>query len=180
MIGYTHYDHAGWVASNIDATRRNLERAAAERAAAGKPPLKGKAPEKGWLTAPVPLPRWQQQAMHILGMTFGGIYNAPILWDAVDWGDGRHLHVPIQHSMATFDHSSLTAFVFLCHDAAIRGLIAPHTNRLLRISMWPRQRIGGTDERHPTLYEAMRAFSDALPANHPVHFGYEEPTEDGA
>lgn len=173
MIGYTDYDHAGWVEGSIAAYRQNLARAEAEAKTAGRAKRAAAAPTKGWLTAPVPLPAWQRRAMDVLGMTFGGIYNAPITWDTVDWGAGRHLHVPITSPMATFDNPRLTAFVFLCHEAGIRGLIAPHSPRHLRLSMWERQRQGDTAARHPPLHEAVADFLQRLAPTHRVRLEHE-------
>lgn len=172
MIGYTDYDHAAWVENQASAIRRGTERGNALLVADPKRCRAKRPLTKGWLTLPVPLPEWQGRAMHILGMTFGGIYNAPIAWDSLDWGDGRYLHVPIRNPMATFDYTTLTAFVFLCHEAAIRGQIAPHTPGYLRISMWPRERRGGSNDRHPTLEDAVQRFNAALCPNHPVRLPF--------
>jgi hypothetical protein len=176
MIGYTKYDHPGWVETSIGIARRQDEAERERRRASGKPVREARAPTKGHLSAPIPLPAWTRRAMHVLGMTFGGIYNAPIAWDSVDWGQGRHLHVPVNRAMATFDHYELTAFVFLCHAAGIRGQIAPHHPKYLRLSMWPREtRTGSTFDRHPTLAEAVDAFWTALGTNHPVCLEHRPP-----
>lgn len=166
MISYTDYDHAEWLESEARATQEAIARRLAE-----KPPKKPrKPPELGWETLRLPLSDHHRRVAHILGLTFGGIYNAPVQWDRVDWRFGYGVSVPIlgNGSLATFDFARLTAFVFLCHEARVRGEVDPNGPRGLRLAMWPRKSAGRIAERHPNLAEAVADFYGSLPANHAV------------
>ncbi|MDI3306834.1 MAG: hypothetical protein QJR07_06990 [Acetobacteraceae bacterium] len=83
---------------------------------------------------PEKLSPFQARVMDILGLSLGGIYNAPISWDAVRWGQasGRwaHMEVPLRHShLATYDGNLLTLLVLAWHQARIRLGIEPHGPR---------------------------------------------------
>lgn len=182
MIGYTNYDHAGWVESNIAAFKRTAAgqtaaREAAVAAGAKRIPRAPKPPKLGWGAAPDKLNRFQQQAMMIIGMSFGGIYNAPLAWDGIDWSHPRTFSVAVRGGVSTFDNAMLTAFVFLCHEARIRGTIGPCGPRHIRLTLHPREAEGGTYQRHPGIGEAVSTFKAALHRNHPVTFDYTPPAD---
>lgn len=160
-MSYADMDHAGWVESNISAVRRNGMPKTPKKDKFGKP--------RGWHTAPEKLNRFQARAMDICGMVFGGIYNAPISWDLVEWAP-ESLHVPLRHSeFATVDFGGLSRLVFLCHEARIRGRLAVN-ERGWMLSFWQRSHDGSLSERHPNLLEAMADFEKYLPANHRIRY----------
>jgi hypothetical protein len=147
MSRYAQHDAAGWIESNNAAT--NKYRRAPRR---GKP-----LPE-----LPEKLTPFQARVAHILGIVGGGIYNAPVAHDKINWEYGFDgVSVTWQHEgLATWDGSGLTALVFLCHEARIRCAIDPAGPHMLRLSFWQRAAEGGMSERHPNLNEAVEAFRE--------------------
>jgi hypothetical protein len=164
-MSYATMDHAGWVESNIAASKAMVARR--------KPRRDGYGIIKGWHAAPDTLSPFQAKVMDILGMTFGGIYNAPISWDAVQWtGWGRDgIGVPIYHtSLSTFDGMSLTRLVLLSHEARIRCEVRANGVRGLLLAFWQRRHDGGTADRHPSIDEAVASFREYLPDGHRVSY----------
>lgn len=159
-MSYNTMDHAKWVESN-NAASNNM----------------GSRRRKNAPILPEKLTEFQVKVCDILGMVFGGAYNAPIDWDKVDWRyGGGGVSVVLKHpgrGFSTFDFDQLTKFTFLCHAARIRGDIEPGGYRSFRLSFWPRQARGGMAERHPDLTEAIVAFNEYLPADHRII--YREP-----
>lgn len=157
-MSYVEMDHAGWVEANIAAGRK-LE----------KPKKDKRGTPRGWHAAPDKLNRFQARAMDICGMVFGGIYNAPISWNLVEWSPSA-VHVPLRHGdMATWDHGNLARLVFLCHEARIRGSLAIN-GRGWMLSFHVRSHEGRMSERHPNLAEAVADLADYLPADHRVRY----------
>lgn len=151
-MSYNRMDHAEWVASN----NRALNSINARR--------------KSYRAAPEDLSEFQAKAMDILGMVCGGIYNAPINWEKVDWNYGwGGLSVILgDRCMATYDFDQLTKLVFLCHEARIRGQLDAHTRGYYRVSFWQRPAEGGINTRHPNLDEAVASFREYLPDSHRI------------
>ena len=145
MSRYANADHAGWIESQNVATNRY--RRSRKR---GKP--LPDLPEK--------LSPFQARVMNILGIVGGGIYNAPIAYDRIDWDRGFHgVSVTWRYrGFATWDGCDLTMLVFLCHEARIRCEIDPAGPHMLRLSFWQRAAEGDICERHPNLDEAVAAF----------------------
>jgi len=153
-MGYQHMDHAGWAADNNAAANQiNRNR-------------------KSYKPAPEKLTEFQAKVMDILGMVGGGIYNAPINWDKIDWGTGNRrsgMFVPWRDGrMATFDFYPLTSLVFLCHEARIRCEIRAKAVGYFELSFFQRSHEGGMSERHPNLDEAVAAFRQYLPDGHSI------------
>lgn len=171
-MSYATMDHAGWVERNIAASKST-----ACRAKRRKP---GPVSRRGLKNGPDKLSPFQARAMDILGMVFGGIYNAPINWGTVDWdyGGGVSVTTRYRRSMATWDFQELTRFVFLCHEARVRGEIQV-AGFGLRLSMWQRSDAGTVGSRHPNLAEAVAAFREYLPVSHPIIWR-EEPAAERA
>jgi len=161
-VSYATMDHAEWMQRNNEATLRNI----ATRKA--KPPAsKFLPPEK--------LTPFQKKVIDIIGMVGGGIYNAPISPDRIEWTYGFNgVSVVWQREMGTFDFSQLTMLVFLCHEARIRCSVESAMKHL-RLSFWQRKAEGDMAVRHPNLDEAVKAFREYLPADHRVV--YRETTE---
>jgi hypothetical protein len=156
-VSYQFHNHAGWVESN----NRSLNRVWRDSRSKRKPPL-----------LPEALTEFQAKAMDILGMTFGGIYNAPIRWERVDWmPSDRGIVVPLDswgRDFSTWDFNKLTMFVFLCHEARVRGSL--QADKFKPITLWlsPRSHEGGIATRHPNLDEAVADFRAYLPAEHRI------------
>ncbi|GJE01464.1 hypothetical protein [Methylobacterium isbiliense] len=159
-MSYVQMDHAGWVETNMAAMRL-----------CGRKPPRGDI-TRGPFACPEKLSPFQARVMNILGLVGGGIYNAPIPWDAVQWkGWGPDaMAVPWRASadLATFDGHGLTALVFLCHEARIRCSIRNHGVNHLLLCFWQREACGGSMRRHPSLAEAVAAFRAYLPADHSI------------
>lgn len=161
-MSYNRMDHAGWVEDNNRAANQ----------------IYGK--RRSYKPAPEKLSEFQAKVMDILGMVGGGIYNAPINWEKVQWGAGvRHsgMFVPWRDGrMSTFDFYPLTNLVFLCHEARIRCEIRAKAAGHFELSFFQRSHEGGMSERHPNLDEAVAAFREYLPAGHRVF--YQIPTDE--
>lgn len=156
-MSYQRMDHADWMERNNRATN-HLD-----------------AKRKGYKPKPETLTEFQRKVCDILGMVGGGIYNAPITHEKIDWNFGHGgVSVTWRHPLSTFDFDELTKLVFLCHEARIRCSLAPAGPSLLRISFWQREATGDLTRRHPNLDEAVAAFRQYLPADHRI---IHKPTE---
>ncbi|KDD42470.1 hypothetical protein L529_0484 [Bordetella bronchiseptica MBORD901] len=110
----------------------------------------------------------QRKVFDIVGIVGGGVYNAPIAWNAIIWRWGDGIAIPWRSSMSTFDFRELTMLVLLCHEARIRCEIRPHGFHHLMLCFWQRSHIGTMATRHPNLDEAVADFRQYLPADHPI------------
>lgn len=156
-MSYAHMDHASWVESNNEAFNR---------VSAGK---------KSYKPRPAPLSEFQAKVMDICGMVGAGIYNAPINWDTVDWGTpgARWQMMSLawrDRAWSTFDFHELTAFVFLCHEARIRGSISAKGNEAFRLQFSQRSAEGGMMDSHPDIDEAVAKFRAYLPEGHRISY----------
>lgn len=164
-MSYSQMDHAEWVESNNQAANQVY------------------AKRKGYKPRPASLSPFQAVVMDICGMVGGGIYNAPINWDRVEWGSGREgafqfVIVPWRDGrMATFDSNALTLLVMLCHEARIRCAITAKSNGHFELAFHKRSHEGGFALRHPNIDEAVTAFRAYLPSGHRVTY---RPDEDQA
>lgn len=156
-MSYFNMDHAGWVQRNIAAYKKHKPTAADRRSAAE---------HKGWFAAPDELNPFQRRAFDILGIVGGGIYNAPIAWRSIVWHP-RFIIVKWRNNLATWDFCQLTRFVFLCHEARIRGGIAA-SMRELEVALHERVAEGPISLRHPNLDEAVAAWREEFPATHSI------------
>lgn len=165
-MGYDNFDHVGWVQESIAAFQRPGKKHPASD-------LKRKAEGRGWLAAPAELTSWQRRAITMLGIAFGGIYNAPIEWDLVTWRGG-FLGVKIARDLATWDGDALTEIVVMAHLAALRVDISP-AMRHLEIMIHPREPSKGDGtqgmaKRHPTFQQLVeRTYSRFPPGHHIWH-----------
>jgi hypothetical protein len=154
MMSYNRMDHAAWAEQNNACANEQYRN------------------RKTYRLAPEKLTDFQAKVMDILGMVGGGIYNAPINWDKVQWGSGGShsgMFVPWRDGrMATFDFYPLTNLVFLCHEARIRCEIRAKSFGHFELSFFQRVREGGMAKRHPNLDEALAAFREYLPADHRI------------
>lgn len=158
-MSYATMDHAGWVERNIAASKQLAARRQRSRA------------KKGWDAAPDKLSPFQARVFDILGIVGGGIYNAPISWNSVDWdGYGTGISLLWERGMSTFDFTQLTTLVFLCCEARIRCEVEPATFRALRLIFFPRCHVGSASDRHPNLAEAVNAFRAYVPSDHSIFY----------
>lgn len=167
-MSYAQYDHAGWAEAN----------GAAAKSMGAKPRRNRDGNAVGWGAMPDKLSPFQARVMNILGLSLGGIYNAPIAWDRVMWGAPgarfQHMHVPLSYGhLSTFDSRDLTLLVLACHNARIRMSISPYGMRGLMLSFSQRDRAGTTMDGHPDIAEAVAAFDADLGPEHPIT--YREP-----
>lgn len=158
-MSYSQMDHAAWVEANNIAGRQMYKKASRDSYGTAI----------GYHGAPEKLTAFHARVMDILGMVGGGIYNAPICWNSVDWDYGRGVSVLWKdwQSLATFDAGRLTMLVFLCHEARIRVQVEPAMKHL-RLSFWQREATGCSATRHPNLDEAVAAFRKYLPEGHRI------------
>lgn len=159
-MSYATMDHAGWVESN-NAADNQMNRT-----------------RKSYRPKPEKLSEFQAKVMDICGMVGGGIYNAPINWDRIDWNCGGGIFVPWRDGrMATFDFYPLTLFVFLCHEARIRGEIIAKASGHFEMRFWQRTHEGGMAQRHPSLEQAVAAFRQYLPEDHRILYRHSAAVE---
>lgn len=151
MSTYQFMDHAAWMESNNRAANEN------------------NAKRKGWRVQPEAMNEFQRKVCDILGMVGGGIYNAPIAHEKIDWNYGwGGVSVIWKHGMATFDYNELTSLVFLCHEARIRCSLESAGPKMIRLTFWQRTEAGSMAQRHPNIDEAVAAFRAYLPAEHRI------------
>lgn len=161
-MSYDQMDHAGWVERNIDANKWLRTSPTDKRRAADG---------KGWLAAPDTLNPFQRRVFTIIGIVGGGIYNAPIEWDSVDWRHPGMLFVNWTTELSTVDYSNLTTAVLLCHDAAIRMSIKPNM-RWLKLGFQEREpwREGQHfSQGHMSAEQALARHRGRFPEHHHIH-----------
>lgn len=163
-MSYINMNHADWVQSEIIASKPRATKGDKRKAAEHS---------KGWAAAPDELNDFQKRAFNILGIVGGGIYNAPIAWDSVYWRP-KTIGCSWYKGFGTFDFQELTRFVFLCHEARIRGYIAALAPRYLNIMLTERDAEGSMCARHPNLDEAIAAFRAEFPADHSIAYRKEK------
>lgn len=153
-MSYAHMDHAAWVESN-NAAANSLY-----------------AKRRAYKPAPEKLSPFQAKVMDICGMVGGGIYNAPIKWEKVEWGVSERwpmMIVPWRDGrMSTFDFYPLTMLVLLCHEARIRCEIRAKSAGNFELMFSQRVHEGAMNARHPNIDEAVVAFRAYLPDNHRI------------
>lgn len=147
-MSYIDMDHAAWIERKIAAHKRGTPTASSRRRMMRN---------KGLHAAPDTLNSFQVKTINILGIVGGGIYNAPIAWDSVEWAS-NYLSVPWRNGLSTFDFDRLTWLIFLCHEARIRCQISPLNFRHLEIHLSERSAQGSISQRHPSLDEALATF----------------------
>jgi hypothetical protein len=156
-MSYQHMDHAGWVESNNAASNQMFRN------------------RKSYRPRPEKLTDFQAKVIDICGMVGGGIYNAPINWDRVEWGSGSRysgMFVPWRDGrMSTFDFYQLSQLVFLAHEARIRVEVRAKAAGHFELSFFQRSHEGGMADRHPNLDEAVAAFRAYLPEAHRIIYG---------
>jgi hypothetical protein len=95
-----------------------------------------------------------KEVANILGFVGGGIYNAPIRTEKIDWTDDYCIEVNWEGSLPNYDFSRLTYLVIECFERMIRVSIEPCNFRNLKLRFWRRKTRdlnAGLSERLPTL-----------------------------
>lgn len=155
-MSYARMDHAAWAEENNAASNSIY------------------ANRKAYKPMPEKLSDFQAKVMDICGMVGGGIYNAPINWEKIDWGNGgswQRMFVPWRDGrMATFDYHALTLLVLLCHEARIRCEIRAKSAGYFELMFFQRSHEGGMAGRHPNIDEAVAAFREYLPKGHRISY----------
>jgi hypothetical protein len=163
-MSYARMDHAEWVESNNRAINARNGASSSRRRKVAPAVL----PEK--------LSDFQKRVADIVGMVAGGVYNAPINWNNVEWNlvGGRAVSVVWRFPhFATWDFDGLTKLVFLAHEARIRVELEPAATHYMRVTFHQRAAAGCGMTRHPNLEEATAAFRAYLPSDHRII--YREP-----
>lgn len=153
-------DHVRWCESNIAAGK--------SLATTAKDIRKGKE-GIGFLAAPDKLNDFQRRAITILGIVGNGIYNAPIVWNSIQWNP-RFICVTWWGTLSTFDFVALTQLVLLAHEARIRATVAPKSFKYLELRLHEKSHVGGYADRHPSIEEAVAGFRAAFGEDHPVRY----------
>jgi len=136
MSRYVDHDHAAWLQDNLAAIRKR----------------------KALPDIPETLSDFHRQVAFIIGMTAGGIYNAPINWRSARFGE-RFVEVNWRSGeFATWDFMLLTNLVFLAHEECVRVSVGTAGPGIMKVTFHCRRRGGGMGRRHPTLDQAVDAF----------------------
>lgn len=100
----------------------------------------------------------------ILGQVYAGIYHIDRDILRADLSGDRYIVLTMDafRDYSTFDGSTLTDLVVLCHDAAIRLSIDPAGPRYFRLSFHQRKREGDISQRMPTIEDAVKRVHDGL------------------
>lgn len=130
-----------------------------------------------WVARPAVIATTLDEALKFVAR----IYNAPIVWNSVNWGlkcDGwEFMFIPLasQVGLATWDFNRLTTLVFACHQARVRLMVGPYGvgGMILRFSR--RNATSSFYEGHPNLQEAVAAFWKYVSADHPITYTEPEP-----
>ena len=160
-MSYANYDHAHWMQHQIYAAKRRA------------PGRRRKKPERGLEAAPERMTQFQRAVVHIIGIAGGGIYNAPISLNTIDWdsrGYGSGMSVVWRGHLATHDCNRLTMLVLLCHEARIRLEISPASNHHIRLSFHPNALFFGEQRLLPDIDEAVAKFRAYMPKDHPCFY----------
>lgn len=171
-MSYDSTDHAGWLESRIAAIKaQKMTIADADRKRDGF----------GDYAAPDRLNPFQRRAFTALGIVGRGLYNAPIVWNSVDWRRPWSVALSWRTAMSTFDAEDLTTLVMLAHDGRMRLEIAPGVRALIihLDQRDPRDDGDGQFIGHPSLEQAAAAHRARFPFSHRVHYAPQrgEPAE---
>jgi hypothetical protein len=87
---------------------------------------------------------------NIIGFVGGGIYNAPIKAQSVDWTHPERIEVNWSGELCNYDFMTLSALWIACHRSIIRVSISVATFGILKLKFWQRsQREGDIFKRLP-------------------------------
>ena len=100
---------------------------------------------------------------YIIGVAGGGIYNAPINVDKVNWQDEYTIKANWYGDMATWDFNQLTLLLCLCHHYCIRMSLRGSGPGYISMMFHQRKaRDGSMSERHPEMDEAWASIKAKL------------------
>lgn len=78
-------------------------------------------PHSDWLeSAGMKCSPFGREVAYIIGCTFGGIYNAPIKHETIEWANEHFIEVVILHDLASWDMNRLTNLTLFAHEMCIR------------------------------------------------------------
>jgi len=115
-----------------------------------------------WLESAIkkPLSPLGTQVADFLGYLFHGIYHLPHSIKLADWQNDQWIELSIPtNSLATTDYDGLTRLVFLAHFMALRVQIQSSSPSRVKLIFHQRKRGGRYFEHHPSLQEAVDAFT---------------------
>jgi hypothetical protein len=96
---------------------------------------------------------------NLLGELFAGIYHIDKEVLKADFSDKQQVRVCVRdNDFATYDSSTLTKLVFLCHERNVRVSIKAAAHGYLWLDFVEVDRHGFFADRHPTLAESMKRF----------------------
>jgi len=117
---------------------------------------------------------FHRKTFDILGIAFGGVYNAPISWDKVEINkDWLTVIARDDNRMATWDGNILTYLIFLCHEARIRLEIEARARMYFKLLFLERDNSKTFTNGHPNLDEAIADFRERLGKDHHIIYGNE-------
>lgn len=103
-----------------------------------------------------------KQVANILGFVCRGIYNAPINYSKIEWGNPRYIKVHLKSNLSNFDNQKLTDLVLVCHYKMIRVTINPSNSQGLGLEFWQRHsREGCISKRLPRIETMIDGFKEA-------------------
>jgi hypothetical protein len=101
------------------------------------------------------VPMTLEEATNFFSLIYYGEHHIPS--KIKPWGQG--FCVEDFAGMSTFDYSTLTRFILLCHHNCIRGEIRPSSPRTMKVIIHKRMgREGNISQRHPTIEEVIQNF----------------------
>lgn len=96
---------------------------------------------------------------YMLGVAFGGVYNAPINPRKVDWSAPSRISITVRDSnLATYDGAGLTLLVMLAHALSVRLEICAAAPRYFHFHFTARQPEGRLYQRHPDVEQMVAGF----------------------
>lgn len=97
-----------------------------------------------------------RQVANILGYVGGGIYNAPINPNKIDWTESHCISVNWTNSLSNWDKCELTELIIECHRRMVRVSIRPNM-RNLQLMFWQRNsRTGSISQRLPDIEDMVK------------------------
>ena len=157
MSTYATLDHAAWMQQEIERIKQ-------------RKPIRGK-------LLPSELSEFQKRVCNIVGIIGGGLYNAPINIEKINWDFGGGVSLYWTRELSTWDFSQLTLLVFLCHEARIRLQVEAYGPRATKLSFWQRKATGDIAVRHPNLDEAVADFRKWFSSEHQINYKENESSE---
>ena len=94
----------------------------------------------------------------LLGIVYGGIYNAPLTPKRVNWSDDQCVIAKVSQGVATHDDNKLTKLVLGSHALAIRLCIGACNPQYIELMFHHYGPGAGFTHPHPTIDQAVAQF----------------------